>query len=516
MIRNLNSGCDGDQQADVVVIGGGIAGLLIATRLVGQGKRVIVLEAGDEHQIEETHPYNEVEQTGTLYAGAEHGRFRCLGGTSTRWGGALIPMQRADLETYPSGSWPIAWDALMRHLPELERLFKLPTKPYDLPYLVKHEGCHTSWFLPRLAKWPPFRLRNVAALFDEEIRSLNGPEVWLNAVATRFAYSADGRVEAVTATGPAGVTMTVRAGEFVVAAGAIESTRLLLLADEDAGDRLFKPWDVLGRYFHDHLSTKVADINPFSRRQMNRLVGFRFERGGMRNLRFEPIDIDEVRRDLSPCFAHIGFAEDSGSAFSTVRELYRLIQQRRVPEPALLLRLILAGPWLTRAAWWRFFHKRLLFPAHARLELHMVIEQTPRASNRISLSPNRTDAFGRALSVIDWTVDDTDIARLTHSTDRFVEYWNDTSLGKLGSIQRYPSGVAESLLAKGGGIYHPGGSTRMGYSPSDGVVDKDFRCFSVPNLSVASTSVFPTGGGANPTMMLMLACVALADRLSKK
>jgi choline dehydrogenase-like flavoprotein len=56
----------------------------------------------------------------------------------------------------------------------------------------------------------------------------------------------------------------------------------------------------------------------------------------------------------------------------------------------------------------------------------------------------------------------------------------------------------------------------MGTGPGDGVVDTDLRTFRVPNISVVSTSVFPTIGGANPTMTLMLAALRAADRLVKE
>jgi choline dehydrogenase-like flavoprotein len=42
-------------------------------------------------------------------------------------------------------------------------------------------------------------------------------------------------------------------------------------------------------------------------------------------------------------------------------------------------------------------------------------------------------------------------------------------------------------------------------------VDGDLRTFRVPNLSVVSTSCFPTGGGANPTFMLMAFALRAAD-----
>ena len=73
-----------DVVADVCVVGAGVAGILLATKLRQFGIRVIVLESGSLHQKEETHPLNEVVQLGTPYRGATRGRFRCLGGTSTR------------------------------------------------------------------------------------------------------------------------------------------------------------------------------------------------------------------------------------------------------------------------------------------------------------------------------------------------------------------------------------------------------------------------------------------------
>ena len=119
-------------KADVLVVGGGIAGLLLATRLAGADKRVIVLESDGERQEGETNPLNEVVHLRSVYSGAANGRFRCLGGTSTRWGGAMIPFLAADVA---DGKWPINHADLMAFLREVERLFALPPGRYDLPDL---------------------------------------------------------------------------------------------------------------------------------------------------------------------------------------------------------------------------------------------------------------------------------------------------------------------------------------------------------------------------------------------
>ena len=53
------------------------------------------------------------------------------------------------------------------------------------------------------------------------------------------------------------------------------------------------------------------------------------------------------------------------------------------------------------------------------------------------------------------------------------------------------------------------GTTRMSSDPATGVVDADCRVHGYHNLFVAGSSVFTTGGWANPTLTIL----ALTDRL---
>ena len=61
--------------------------------------------------------------------------------------------------------------------------------------------------------------------------------------------------------------------------------------------------------------------------------------------------------------------------------------------------------------------------------------------------------------------------------------------------------------------YHIMGGTRMSNNPNSGVVDSDLAVHGIANLSIASLSVFPSGGSANPTLTLMMLALRLADRL---
>jgi len=53
----------------------------------------------------------------------------------------------------------------------------------------------------------------------------------------------------------------------------------------------------------------------------------------------------------------------------------------------------------------------------------------------------------------------------------------------------------------------------MSRDPRQGVVDDQGRMHGVANLYVAGSSVFPTGGIANPTLTIVALAIRLADHL---
>ena len=128
MITDLTQGAETRLKAetDVLIVGAGIAGILLGIRLRQAGVGVTILESGGSSQSDEAHPLNRTIQLGQPYHGASNGRFRCLGGTSTRWGGALIPFARSDLlprDYLDLTGFPVEPDELDADVPELEKIF---------------------------------------------------------------------------------------------------------------------------------------------------------------------------------------------------------------------------------------------------------------------------------------------------------------------------------------------------------------------------------------------------------
>lgn len=66
------------------------------------------------------------------------------------------------------------------------------------------------------------------------------------------------------------------------------------------------------------------------------------------------------------------------------------------------------------------------------------------------------------------------------------------------------------------GAYHHMGTTRMADDPEQGVVNRDCRVHGIDNLYIAGSSVFSTGGWANPTLTIVALSLRLADHLKER
>jgi choline dehydrogenase-like flavoprotein len=446
------------------------------------------------------------------------------GGTSTRWGGALIPFTAHDLGARPYiglPSFPVSPDAVGPYIGELERIFDVDPGSYEEEFVrqvgaVREVPVGDPDFKIRFAKWPPFKNRNVANLFKGVLESKSALDVWINATATKFSFDRErGRIVSVTARNEIGGDITVTTDQLIICAGAIEATRLLLLFDLAYEKRIFGGCAALGKYFYDHISVPMAKIAPKQVKKLNRLAGFRFVGSTMRSLRFElSTPLQEIEK-VGSAFAHISFRTKGPTGFDRMRELMRT-QQRLGRFPIGLLWGTLRDlPFVARAAIWKLAYHQLLWPEPAVYELHVVAEQTPRAENCISLA-TETDSFGSPRAAIMWKITEDDWRTFSVFRTKFDRFWKRRELDRIGNLywtSTEQCGIADAAVKAD--VYHPGGTTRMGMDSRSAVVDANLRTFGVKNLWISSTSTFPTGGGANPTLTLMLFTLRLAEHLRK-
>jgi choline dehydrogenase-like flavoprotein len=78
----------------------------------------------------------------------------------------------------------------------------------------------------------------------------------------------------------------------------------------------------------------------------------------------------------------------------------------------------------------------------------------------------------------------------------------------------FPDEPSAWRRATEGGMHHMG-TTRMHVAPQHGVVDESSRVHGTTNLFVAGSSVFPSGGYANPTLTIVALALRLGDHLRR-
>jgi len=502
--------------ADVAVIGAGLAGLVLAEKLASTGLSVVVVESGGEKQDNSTHPLNEVEMVAQDYSGARDGRFRCLGGTSTRWGAALLPFLEADLGPHPCG-WHDGWGISARDidplLASLETAFSITHESYESS--AAHSAMLPS-FVSRVPKWPAFQNRSTANIYRDRIANDPNLQVVIEATVTEIRLGESG-ITGLVAHSETGRRLEVNTERVAITAGAIESTRLLLLLERATEGAVFPPETPLGQGFHDHISAPIATLSVRDERAFLRRFSFAFGGGGMRNLRFELSPQARSQLKLPGAFLHIAFSRSCESGFDGLRAVFQAVQQRKLPRPSDIGTIFADWPWFIQAVWWRFMEKRVLPPKGVSFELHLVTEQKPDPSNQIGLSADYTDVFGLPLARIDWKVTNEDQTHFSEIARLAIKEWNAGPLSALAEAQALPDQAVGLHVVEGGGIFHPAGTTRLGPNEGQGVVDRNLRVHGVPGLWVVATSVFPSVGGTSPSLgELQLALRAAKDIAAKE
>lgn len=501
------------------VIGGGIAGLIFARRIAQSGKRVVVLESGYTSFDATIHKLNEIEDPSGRYTRALDGRYRGLGGSSSQWGGRFIPIsehERHERAYIAQPGWPLGDRRVDSYGQALEHLFGIDQGPYDGGEVRNFEGADffSGWeedISTRWAKCPPPARCNLKTVLRNELKRLAPLEIWLGATVCDFDLDREsGRLAGITARSFDGKTLKVTADRFIFAAGAIETTRLLLLLDERSDHRAFSGCNVLGAYFQDHLKAKVATIDRRNADFTNRIFAYRFVNSTRRDLHLELSEHAQRKDAVASAFAYVAM-DFAASPLSDLRRITRGIQRGDVAlgDVARLSRNL---GLLTRSAYWRFVKKQLFAPPDIDFDLMVCAEQLPCATNRISLSEAR-DAFGLRKARFEWAPRPADERTFRSAISHLAAYWRKSGLERFSPLRWRHEAVdpSRAIIEQAEACAHPSGSTRMGTDPAQSVVGADLRCHAVPNVAVASASVFPTAGSANPTFTIMKLALWLAD-----
>jgi choline dehydrogenase-like flavoprotein len=509
---NQSAGTGASVTCDVCVVGAGAAGLYLANRLAAAGLEVVVLEAGGQTCATGASIGIEAVFSATPYRAATEGRAFGWGGSTSRWGGLLIPHSELDLRVQSDPEAP-AWghivDVVRDRTQTVFKTLRLGSKTdfQTLP-AAKLPGeasaaLQRANISPIASEFLPFQRRKLTYLLSST--SKGAVTVYLNAVATRWHFTPGpsgagvlSKVEAATRTG---TQLHVAAKSFVIAAGTIESTRILLEIDRATGERMIPRTAALGRYLADHLSCPIAQVVPEDRERAAKLLGPVFVRGRMRTFRF--VVRDEARA-VPKHFGHFIFDIDN-AGFRFAKDLLFSLQAGTL-SPRILARFPAAIGDLFSLSYHRLVTSKLHVAAGTAAHLQLDLEQAPAWDNRIQLDAS-SDSYGRPVAAIVWKVREADEENIKTVREALLSRWPDASTG----FPRLSREQGSTDDPKPYDAYHPVGTCRMGSGP-EATVDLDLKVKGSANLFVLSTGVLPGAGTANPTFSML----CLGDRLSEQ
>ena len=143
-------------------------------------------------------------------------------------------------------------------------------------------------------------------------------------------------------------------------------------------------------------------------------------------------------------------------------------------------------------------------------------EQAPNPDSRVMLTRER-DATGVHRVALDWRLSEIDVRSVSVLVDALDREVRRLRLGRVERAGWLGSGKwkMDPLISSHPiGGYHHMGTTRMGTDPRQSVTDADGRVHGLGNLWVAGSSLFPTGGWANPTLTIAALALRTADRIA--
>ena len=534
-------------QADLCVVGGGPAGITIANELTHAGLEVVLLERGPLRRERPPDPVETAVNSGLPYPVNESRAFE-FGGATYSWRigtplgtgfGRFRELDEPDFSRrpwIPDSGWPIGKDQLEPFYGRVRSLFDLPwagDANSDRWQVDIGEGIFAQG---NGIETRPFYFVNPGIFAGNLLRKLELSEkalVLSNSVATEIRTDEyPSRVSSLRVRTSSSHGYTVNARIYVLAAGGIENARLLLASTSRCSAGIGNQHDVVGRFFMEHPHYASGFLLPENNGIFDKHTdfGIYLYRGVPVQKKYSLAEHVLAKEGLSPCAFRLEakpknesvytlrYGETAIQSLKAASELRRGMSQGRSSREirASLFRVIRGVHHLGRFGVHRArvrLSRRVGLDSYIQPHLFWIramAEQTPDRNSRLFLRRDR-DRLGVPLVELNWQLNAQDRHTFQRSQELLGLAWEKAGIGRVQSL------VSDRSLppALSGGNHHMG-TTRMSSSSRKGVADKDCRVHDVDNLYLAGSSLFPTGGYANPTMTLLALAFRLSDHLQQR
>lgn len=542
MLSDGLHGLDGTHRT-ICVVGSGPAGLALATDLSRRGIAVLLLESGGDNADHRTQKLS----AGTLVDPARHDDLmvasaRRLGGASNLWGGRSMPYDPVDFTDRPwiDARWPISYDELMRWFPAAAATTHSGGAVYTSTPLAAATG-DRQFYADGIERG--VNIQQAQVIHAEAIAHDPLLDIRTHATVVGIDFAENGCVTAINiAHTLTGARARLCVDHLVLAAGGLETTRLLLAAQGSAEARFGGPDGPLGRYYMGHVIGEIADI-VFEDETSVDAFDFRIDAHGSYTRRRVTASLETqlehqlLNASYYPIVPPVADARHGSAILSMVymallfrplgnRLVAEAIRTRHVPaDPGSVLphlRNLATGIPASFTFAIEFLRRR--YGGGTRIPGFFVrnkarrygwsyhAEQAPNRDSRVWLS-DKSDWLGLPQLTVDLRFSDADAASVVRTHDLMEGWLARTGIGRIEyRMPREERHAAVLALAAHG--THQIGLARMGAHRRDGVVDDQLSCFDAPNLHLASTAVLPTSGQANPTVSTVALALRLANRLA--
>jgi choline dehydrogenase-like flavoprotein len=509
--RNVPAG--GFLDYDICIVGAGPSGITIAQQLAAvSGRQIALVEGGDFRPRIRDQQMFAGNVVGSPYYPLHNTRFRVVGGSGSRWGGICRPLDPLDFrqrDWVNHSGWPLDHHEVLDLYPRAADLLAvsdgdfsriMPGAPSTAPDL------HGTGF--EEIYYRPSPLVDFGATSRESLVRAADITLLTNGNVTRLHSSPEGnQVTGIEVATFRGTAFSIIARTYILAAGGIENARLLLVSNGVERAGLGNRHDVVGRYFMEHvhveaavltaqgLATNWSSYRPNPPHQPTLLSGIALS---------ERIQVEERMLAAAITVAPAWYSSrppfvNWDPRFTVPAErLYRTLAARGSGRVAALALNTARKAWNLREG-------SAAKHDHRARTVYYRGEQEPAAHNRVVLS-DRRDTLGHPLADLHWTIGEREFGNVRAVLSRFAEGARRRGWGCVdGPVDNWREHVV-------GGPHHLG-TTRMSENPKHGVVDANSRVHGIANLYIAGSSVFPTGGHANPTLTMTALNLRLANHL---
>ena len=498
-----------DQEADVVIVGSGISGVLVARELLASGSSVLILERGERVSWAQQRRARRWEGDGST---VEHNHdadpdgldwpwqyVYGLGGTLNRWGATSPRLLPEDFEMRSRygvmRDWPFGYDVLLPHYQAAERALAIagprsalmpgagfpqpPHPPSQVDRLVRD---HLGPFIPLPQARPTRPVGDSPACcgsFSCQLCPVNAKATVLNrlgdvlaapglrildrTVAARLETDPSGRrIAAISCVSSGGDPFRVRGRRFVLAANGIESAGMLLRSGLTGGDT--------GHFLFDHRNAQI---------------------------------LVTTRRETAP---GRGASLITGASYAYYPGAHRarragvlLLPYNPGPPNTPIFESLVAGMVAGRSG--RRLREDATREWKRTVALDVFVDDLPDAGNMVRLGTKR-DAFGLPRNLVTFRPPS--------------DYFKRGVAHVLEDLPRRlaPLGAGEARFAYTTAGGHLLGTARTG-DGDNGVVDADLRHRRRENLWVTGGAVFPTYSPSHPTLTIAALAVRLGRLLAR-